>query len=114
SSGERCRSLKALLSTVTRPTLWVRAAIATLDGGIAAHDGTFAEAAAHFADAVAIYDRMGDLHDATLASAWTARAWNLAGDAAAAGDYERRVEHFAERNTAPRLVELMRMGPLPD
>ncbi|MDQ1647436.1 MAG: hypothetical protein QOJ50_3620, partial [Cryptosporangiaceae bacterium] len=42
SSGERCRSLKALLSTVTRPTLWVRAAIATLDGGIAAHDGTFA------------------------------------------------------------------------
>jgi hypothetical protein len=107
-SKDRSVWLRGVLSSFPRPTLWIHAALRTIDGGIAAHDGDHVAAAQHFTEAVSVYDRMGNVTDATLAATWAARAWHAAGDPASAAEFDRRVEEFAERNNAPGLLTLIR------
>ncbi len=107
-SEERSLWLRGVLAAVTRPTLWVRAALATVDGGVAKHRGEHGTAARHFADAASVYDRMGNVSDATLAAAWAAREWHAAGEDERAAEYSRRITEFAERNNAPGLLALIR------
>jgi len=107
-SEERSRWLRDVLRAVPRPTLWVRAALCTLDGGVAAHQGEYAIAAQHFAEAAGVYDRMGNITDATLSATWAARAWHRAGIPTNAAELDERVREFADRNEAPGLLALAR------
>ncbi len=107
-SEDRSRWLQGLLRAAPRRTLWVRAALATVDGGVAAHQGKHVIAARHFAEAASVYDRMGNVTDATLARAWAAREWHAAGDPDSAAGYDRQVAEFAARNAAPGLLTLAR------
>jgi class 3 adenylate cyclase/tetratricopeptide (TPR) repeat protein len=104
---ERTAALRAVLAALPRRTLWAEAALHLLDGATAAHDGDHAEAARRYAQAVTVYDRMGDESDAALAAAWTLAALVRAGDVAAAEGWRQRVRRFARRNGADRLLEWM-------
>jgi len=107
-SAERSRWLRGVLEEIKRPTLWVHAALCTIDGGIAAHEDDHRAAAGHFTEAASVYDRMGNVSDATLAATWAARAWHSAGDPAAATELDARIADCAARNNAPGLLALAR------
>jgi len=63
-------------------------------------------------EAAARYDGIGAVSDAVLATAWAARAFQLAGHPVAAAPLLARVRAFAERNRAPRLLALAVGEPL--
>jgi class 3 adenylate cyclase/tetratricopeptide (TPR) repeat protein len=107
-SEERSRWLRDVLRSIPRPTLWVRAALCTLDGGVSAHQGDYAAAARHFTEAATVYDRMGNVTDATLSATWAIRAWHRAGAPENAIELSRRVRDFAAKNEAPVLLALTR------
>jgi class 3 adenylate cyclase len=103
--AERTAALREVLGSVAHQTLWAQAATHVLDGAAAGHDGDHARAARRYAQAVDVYDRMGNETDAALAAAWALGALVRAGDLDAAEAWRGRVRTFARRNGADRLLE---------
>jgi hypothetical protein len=98
-------AMRELLESLEHRTLWARAAIHVLDGATAAYRGDHTAAARHYAQAVAVYDVMGNATDAALAAVWTLRALVASGDLEDSGTWQERVQEFARRNGARRLLE---------
>jgi tetratricopeptide (TPR) repeat protein len=97
-------AMREILRSIGHETLWRRAAGHLLDGAAASHRGDHAQAARRYAEAVGVYDEMGDETDAALTAAWTLRALVAAGDREAARAWYQRVGTFARRNGADRLL----------
>jgi class 3 adenylate cyclase/tetratricopeptide (TPR) repeat protein len=103
--GDRTTAaMQEILRSIEHETLWGRAATHLLDGAAAAHRGDHAGAARRYAQAVEIYDEMGNETDAALTAAWTLRALVAAGDREAARAWHERVRTFARRNGADGLL----------
>jgi class 3 adenylate cyclase/tetratricopeptide (TPR) repeat protein len=103
--AEGTAGMQRVLRSVSRPTPWTTAAVLVLDGAAAAHHGEHGTAARRYAEAVAVYDEIGDESDAGLAAAWTLRALVEAGDDEAAGAWNERVRTFVRRNGAHGLLD---------
>lgn len=99
-------SVNRVVTTVVRQTPWTGAAADVTAGARALAGGRPAEAAERFEIAMAIYERVGGISDATLAATWAARARRAAGDEETAGTHLDRVAAFAERNRAAVLVDI--------
>ncbi len=111
TSADHARWLRGVLDAVPRETLWVRAARAVVDGGLADHDGNHGTAALRYGVAASVYDRMGNASDGALAATWAVRASHAAGDPAASRGVARRLADFAVRNHAPMLLRLAKEIP---
>jgi tetratricopeptide (TPR) repeat protein len=98
-------AMRELLESVEHRTLWARAAIHVLDGAAAAYRGAHHTAARHYAQAVEVYDVMGNKSDAALAAVWTVRALATTGELGATRAWTDRVRAFAGRNGARLLLE---------
>ncbi|HEV2088333.1 MAG TPA: hypothetical protein VGR21_08485, partial [Cryptosporangiaceae bacterium] len=111
TTGDRASWLRGVLDAVPRETLWVRAARAVVDGGIADHDGNHGTAALRYSVAASVYERMGNATDGALATTWAVRASHAAGDPGTARGIAHRLTEFAVRNHAPLLLRLAKEGP---
>jgi len=94
--------VRRMLERAPHRTPWVHAGLAMVAGGMLAKRP--AEAAANYAEAAAIYGRIGNASDKALALAATARALLAAGDLDAAAPVMAQVSAFAKRNRAPGLI----------
>jgi hypothetical protein len=101
---ESTAAMREILESIEHDTLWRRAATQLLDGAAASHGGDHTLAARLYAQAVQVYDDMGDETDAALTAAWTLRALVAAGDREAARAWYERVRTFARRNGADGLL----------
>jgi class 3 adenylate cyclase/tetratricopeptide (TPR) repeat protein len=101
---ESTAAMQEILRSIEHDTLWRRAATHLLDGAAATHRGEHALAARRYAQAVEVYDEMGDETDAALTAAWTLRALVAAGDRESARAWQERVRTFARRNGAGGLL----------
>ena len=95
-----------LLRSISRQTLWVKAAIGYCEGGVALRNRQPELAGSSFAEAVASYDRIGDVSHRAVSELMAGLAFTAAGRQELAGPYLATAHSFYARNQAKWLLDL--------
>lgn len=98
--GGRVEQMEAKLSVLEPKTPWVLGAQHAARSFIACDNGKYLDAVEHATEAVAVYERIGDVSSTTFARARLAQSAYQAGDLVTAREQSAIVREFIERNHA--------------
>lgn len=110
--GRRLQQVAERLEAVRRPTLWVKASLASCRSAWLALEGQPAEALEQALLTVALHERIADASGRALAAAATVKTAWAAGDEPAARRLEQETLAFVSRSGAKRLLHWIER-PLP-
>ena len=99
-------TIRDMLADVPHRTPWVEAALRTVTGATAFADDDFGRAATMHLAAAEIYAEIPNLTARVFSLAWATKALLRACDQERAEPWRSEVAAFAERNDAPRLIDL--------
>jgi hypothetical protein len=105
--GGRLEQVRELFSAIEPKTPWVVAADAMALSLLASADGKHHDSMEHAAEAVALYERIGDASTVIWARARLARAAFASGDLVRSREQSKLIREFVERSGAVRFLDYL-------